>query len=82
MLFRSATGAFAHGGEDWQLFQNIQKGIAGTQMPPSGLSNEETWQLITYLRGLSGTAAEETVPGDPGAGEKIFAGKGGCPLCH
>jgi len=77
-----AAGKFSHGGEDRQLFENIRNGLPGTQMPASRLSNEEIWQLVTYLRSLSGTVAEEAVPGDPAAGERIFAGKGACQTCH
>ncbi len=78
-----AAGNFQHGAEDWQIFINIQKGIPGTQMPASDMGNEQVWQLVTYLRSLSGVRLEEEViPGNPAAGEKIFAGKGGCAVCH
>ena len=51
-----ATGKFPHGGADGQLFINIRNGIPGSQMPPfSKLTNEQTWQLVTYIRSLSGS---------------------------
>src|SRR5438552_7718073 len=77
-----AAGDFLHGGEDGQIFQNIREGIAGTQMPGFDLLPNEVWQLITYIRSLSGTIAQEKVSGDPSAGERIFFGKGGCAACH
>src|SRR6266851_2691941 len=49
-----ATGAFTRGGQDWEIFQNIRNGIPGTQMLPfSGLSTEQIWQLVTYVRSLT-----------------------------
>jgi alcohol dehydrogenase (cytochrome c) len=85
-----ATGAFARGGQDGEIFQNIRNGIPGTQMPPfSGLSTEQIWQLVTYVRSLtdstptSGPGAADALPqGDVAAGEMIFSGKGGCASCH
>ncbi|MEW5974355.1 MAG: PQQ-dependent dehydrogenase, methanol/ethanol family [Acidobacteriota bacterium] len=76
------TGKFEHGGEDWQLFQTIQRGIPGTQMPNFEIPEEEIWQMVTYLQSLSGTTGEEVVAGDVSAGQKVFEEKGGCLLCH
>ncbi len=77
-----ATGRFEHGGDDGQLYQTIRFGIAGTQMPGFGLTPDEIWQLVAYLRSLSGTVAEERVRGDAVAGAMVFAGKGACLVCH
>src|SRR5262249_14833138 len=77
-----ATGNFQRGGEDWQLFETIRRGIPGTQMPAFELPNEEIWELVTYLRSLSGTVAEEAVAGNVVVGAKLFAEKGGCLSCH
>jgi len=77
-----ATGDFLHGGEDGQIFQNIREGIAGTQMPGFDMLPNEIWQLVSYIRSLSGTVAEERVIGDAAAGERVFFGKGGCTACH
>jgi mono/diheme cytochrome c family protein len=52
-----ATAHFAHGDEDADLFHTIRAGIAGTQMPPfRGLSDQQIWQLVTYIRSVQGTA--------------------------
>ena len=85
------TGAFARGGQDGQIFQNIRNGIPGTQMPRfSGLSTEQIWQLVTYVRSLTdpapssgpGSAAAAALSqGDAAAGEMIFSGRGGCAGC-
>jgi len=77
-----ATGRFQHGEEDWQLFQTIRRGIPGTQMPAFELANNEIWELVSYLRSLSGTVSEEVVRGDVAAGAKVFGEKGGCFTCH
>ncbi|MGH9139560.1 MAG: c-type cytochrome, partial [Vicinamibacterales bacterium] len=61
-----ATGRFAHGGQDGDLFHVIRSGVSGTQMPPfAGLTDDQTWQLVLYLRSLSTAttaAARLTVP--------------------
>ena len=77
-----AAGDFLHGSEDGQIFQNIHEGIAGTQMPGFEMLPNEIWQIVSYIRSLSGTAAREEVPGDTAAGESIFFGKGACTTCH
>ena len=77
-----ATREFRHGGEDWQLFQTIRDGVPGTQMPGFGLSSEELWQVVTYLRTLTPGGKEEAIQGDALAGEQVFFGKGACQLCH
>ena len=70
------AGDFLHGGEDGQIFQNIREGIAATQMPGfDQLLTNELWQLVAYIRSLSGTTAPETVSGDATAGKEIFFGK-------
>jgi PQQ-dependent dehydrogenase (methanol/ethanol family) len=80
-----ASGNFRHGGEDGELFQTIRNGVPGTQMPAfSDLRTDNVWRIISYLRSLSGNggAADESVPGDVAAGEKLFWSKGGCGPCH
>ncbi|HEY3132026.1 MAG TPA: PQQ-dependent dehydrogenase, methanol/ethanol family, partial [Acidobacteriota bacterium] len=72
---------FKHGSTDGQLFDSIQNGIPGTEMPASGLKPNEIWQVITYIRQLTG-AYQERVPGDPATGRKVLTGKGDCLKCH
>src|SRR5205809_4825212 len=48
------TGAFAHGGEDADLFHTIRTGVPRSQMPPfRGFSDDQIWQLIAYIRTLT-----------------------------
>ncbi|MFP5203880.1 MAG: PQQ-dependent dehydrogenase, methanol/ethanol family [Acidobacteriota bacterium] len=78
------TGNFRHGGTDADLFHTLQTGVPGTLMPSfSALPANSLWQVIAYLRSLSGPGSgNEVAPGDAAAGETIFWGKGGCGACH
>jgi alcohol dehydrogenase (cytochrome c) len=79
------TGSFARGSNDGDLFRTIREGISGTQMPPfRALSDDQVWQVISYVRSLSASssAAGVTVSGDRAAGEGLFFGKAGCAGCH
>jgi len=81
------TGTLRRGDADGMIFTNIRSGIRGTAMPPfSGLTTEQTWQLVSYIRSLSFAGKTESkaeiVKGDPGAGKLVFEAKGGCHACH
>lgn len=67
---------------DPDLFDAIAKGIPGTGMPASGLSENDAWKLVAYVRSLRGTAIDAPAAGDAARGEQIYAGKGGCAQCH
>ncbi len=75
------TGRFSHGDSDAALFGAILRGIPGTLMPASDLSENETWEIIAYLRSLAPKAVAK-LSGNPVAGEKLFFGDGNCSLCH
>ncbi|HEY2019220.1 MAG TPA: c-type cytochrome [Bryobacteraceae bacterium] len=79
-----AGGSFRHGNADGQVFLNIRNGIPGTQMPPfAQLTSDQAWQLVSYIRSLSGPVpGTERVSGDPAAGKAVFEGKGQCLSCH
>jgi cytochrome c oxidase cbb3-type subunit III len=65
-----------------ELFDLIQKGIPGSDMPPFALPEEQIWQLAAFVRNLTASAYDQPLPGDPAAGREIFFGKGGCTKCH
>jgi putative heme-binding domain-containing protein len=67
---------------DQWLFGVIQKGIPGSDMPPSSFEDEKVWQLAAFLRNLSSPAARQKVPGDPDAGRQVYYGAGRCMSCH
>jgi putative heme-binding domain-containing protein len=68
---------------DDAIFQVIRKGVPGTDMPPTKLSDEETWNLVAFIHALTGPASTNPVPGDPVNGKTVFWGaKAGCSNCH
>jgi PQQ-dependent dehydrogenase (methanol/ethanol family) len=84
------SGALAHGNSDVQIFNSIHNGIPNTAMSAyTQLSTDQVWQLIAFVRDLSGitpaspaSAASEKVAGDPAAGKTVFEEKGRCLSCH
>src|SRR5215831_1109743 len=68
--------------KDQAIFDAIQSGISGTNMPPSGLQPMDIWKVVAYIRSLRATASEAFVPGDVAHGDKIFWSKGRCAECH
>src|SRR5437660_12492264 len=55
-----------HGNSDIDLFRTINQGIPGTAMPPNGttgqgvgMTAEEIWQVISYLRSVQVNTAEQ-----------------------
>jgi cytochrome c oxidase cbb3-type subunit 3 len=68
---------------DDAIFQVIRKGVPGTDMPPTKLSDEQTWNLVAFVHSLTGPASTNPVPGDPEAGKAVYWGaKAGCAQCH
>ena len=64
------------------MFDVIQNGAKGTDMPPFPLPDEKIWEVVAYVRSLNAPAFETGAPGDPEAGRAVFYGKGGCTECH
>lgn len=75
--------ALWHPLSDEAIFRSIREGVPGTDMPPTKLPDDQTWNLVAFIHAIAGPAAENTVPGDPEAGSKVFWGsKAGCSNCH
>ena len=77
-----------HTHSDADMFQVISNGIPGTAMPANGtngqgvgMTDEEIWQIITYLRSQE-VKAGSTPIGNAAHGQKLFYGDGNCALCH
>ena len=73
---------------DAEMFQVISNGIAGTAMPANGtngqgvgMTDEEIWQIITYIRSQEVKAPAKPL-GDATHGKELFYGDGNCALCH
>jgi putative heme-binding domain-containing protein len=77
-----------HGTSDAEIFHNIHDGIPGTAMPAAtnggigvGMSDEEIWQVVTYIRSVEKkVSAAET--GDAAHGKELFYGATACGTCH
>ena len=52
------TGRYRMGGSDRELFKTISRGIPGSEMPGSRLSESEVWKLVAYVRRLATAGAE------------------------
>ncbi|MBI3693641.1 MAG: c-type cytochrome [Acidobacteria bacterium] len=73
--------ALRHAPDEAALVNVVSRGIAGTEMPRSGMSPRQAQQVAAFVRSL-GRAAPSAVPGDPARGAQLYAGKGGCARCH
>jgi len=77
-----------HTHNDAEMFQVISNGIPGTAMPANGtngqgvgMTDEEIWQIITYIRSQELKAAAKPV-GNAAHGKELFYGDANCSLCH
>jgi cytochrome c oxidase cbb3-type subunit III len=77
-----------HGDSDSDMFQNISQGISGTAMPANGtngqgvgMTDDEIWQIITYLRSIQVKAPVKPV-GNAAHGKELFYGDSNCSSCH
>jgi cytochrome c oxidase cbb3-type subunit 3 len=77
-----------HVHSDAEMFQVISNGIPGTVMPANGtngqgvgMTDEEIWQIITYIRSVE-VKAPTSAPGSVAHGKELFYGDANCSLCH
>jgi cytochrome c oxidase cbb3-type subunit 3 len=77
-----------HAHNDAEMFAIISNGIAGTAMPANGtngqgvgMTDEEIWQIITYIRSVEVKAPIKAL-GDASHGKQLFYGDANCSLCH
>lgn len=76
-----------HGNSDAEMFRNIHDGIAGTAMPAAvgsigvAMTEEEIWQVITYIRSVQVKTATQAA-GNSAHGKEVFYGSATCGLCH
>lgn len=74
-----AAGRFYHGSTDQDLYRNISKGIAGTEMPGIFYNGDRVWQLVAFVRSLH--TPDERPSGDADRGKAVFESSG-CAQCH
>jgi putative heme-binding domain-containing protein len=77
-----------HATSDAAMFQIISNGIPGTAMPANGtngqgvgMTDEEIWQLIAYIRSVE-VKAPAVPSGNASRGKELFYGDGNCSGCH
>ena len=77
-----------HTHSDAEMFQVISNGIPGTAMPANGtngqgvgMTDEEIWQIITYIRSQE-VKAPAKATGRCAHGKELFYGDANCSLCH
>ena len=77
-----------HTHNDAEMFQTISNGIPGTAMPANGtngqgvgMTDEEIWQIITYIRSQEVKSAG-TSSGNATHGKELFYGDANCSMCH
>ncbi len=81
---RLARRSYAGGNSDAELFDLIENGVPGTDMPGLWMDEDDIWRILLFVRTLAATAGEACEPGagDPAAGKDVFEGKGSCLACH
>ncbi|SRR6266567_2366492 len=77
-----------HTHSDGEMFQVISNGIPGTAMPANGtngqgvgMTDEEIWQIITYIRSQEVKAPAQAA-GSAAHGKELFYGDANCSTCH
>jgi putative heme-binding domain-containing protein len=76
-----------HGNSDAEMFRNIHEGISGTAMPAAtggigvGMTEDEIWQVITYLRSVQVKTPAQPL-GNAAHGKQLFYGSSACANCH
>ncbi len=77
-----------HTHNDAEMFQVISNGIPGTVMPANGtngqgvgMTDEEIWQIITYIRSQEVKASAKPL-GNAAHGKTLFYSDANCSLCH
>jgi putative heme-binding domain-containing protein len=75
-------GVFKTAKTDDDLMRVVQKGVPGTPMPATNMSDEQAKRVVAYLRSMAATNTGGAVTGDVTRGKSLFEGKGGCLSCH
>jgi putative heme-binding domain-containing protein len=77
-----SLGKYRRAGSDDDLVRVIVRGIPGTPMPPTGMSEGQAATVVAYLRSLATTTGDEPSGGDVARGKALVDGKGQCRTCH
>ena len=69
---------------DAEMFDLIEKGVPGTDMPGLWLEEDDIWKILLFVRTFEKTAEEPCLaaPGDAARGKDIFFNRASCAACH
>ena len=69
---------------DAEMFDLIEKGVPGTDMPGLWLEEDDIWKILLFVRTFEKTAEEPcaAAPGDAAQGKDIFFNRAACAACH
>jgi alcohol dehydrogenase (cytochrome c) len=71
--------SLAHGDSDWSIFRTIRRGVPGTAMQAWGLSREQVWRVIAFLRQRSYDYNQKLAAAEGGASTQQTALKESTP---
>src|SRR5580765_2241210 len=77
-----SQGRYRRAASDDDLVRIIVRGIPGTPMPPTGMSEAQAATVVAYLRAMTAPAGDAPAGGDASRGRSVAAGKGQCLTCH
>jgi putative heme-binding domain-containing protein len=77
-----SQGKYRRAGTDDDLVRIIVRGIPGTPMPPTGMSEGQAATVVAYLRSMAAIAGDTPGGGDVARGKALVDGKGQCLTCH
>src|SRR5215467_7045253 len=76
-----SQGKFRRAATDDDLLRIISRGIPGTPMAPSGMSESQIGQIVGYLRSMT-ARGDAPAGGDAARGKSIVESKGQSLTCH
>ena len=74
------TSLWAAGASDERIFQTVRRGVPGSSMPPTRLTDDEIWAVLAYVRTLAPSVPPPPPTGDAQNGERLFWAR--CGSCH
>ncbi|MEP6668509.1 MAG: c-type cytochrome [Chthoniobacter sp.] len=67
---------------DGEIFYFIRNGVRNTAMPGWQLPDQQTWQLVSFIRNLPVTASVEAPAPTPSLPPAHYVGSAACAKCH
>jgi putative heme-binding domain-containing protein len=77
-----SQGKFRRAASDDDLVRVVVRGIPGTPMPPTGMSEAQAATVVAYLRAMTAAAGDAAANGVAARGKAVVDGKGQCLTCH